>query len=332
MATGRIGTTPVLRTRWSKEPAGGTTSLSGLDDYSVSLVYEVGYEAVYQNGALLSRGNDYTATDGTTITLTNATVAGDIIEVFANNVVPLTDTYSQSVADGKFVNNTIVDAKGDLIVGSAADTFTRLAVGSANQVLTVDSATTSGLRWVTPSSGGMTLIQETVASANSGIDFTSIAGTYKQLMLVWSGLTQSGTGGGFGIRVNADSGTNYAYSLGGTKGSAVYQSSSNAVGDFADAQNGVPLFGYGFTSTDYHRASKGYIVIDNYASTSRFKPWWGIFTAYDATGTPSQINAFGTGVYKSTNAITQLNIVRTGAHSDTITNQTSTSIRLYGIA
>lgn len=147
MATGRLGTTPVLRTRWSKEPAGGTTSLSGLDDYSVSLVYEVGYEAVYQNGALLSRGNDYTATNGTTITLTNATVAGDIIEVFANNVVPLTDTYSQSVADGKFVNNTIVDAKGDLIVGSAADTFTRLAVGSANQVLTVDSATTSGLKW-----------------------------------------------------------------------------------------------------------------------------------------------------------------------------------------
>ena len=158
MATGRIGVTPTLRTRWSKEPAGGTTSLSGLDDYSVSLVYEVGYEAVYQNGALLSRGNDYTATNGTTITLTNATVAGDIIEVFANNVVPLTDTYSQSVADGKFVNNTIVDAKGDLIVGSAADTFTRLAVGSANQVLTVDSATTSGLKWATPSSGALVFI------------------------------------------------------------------------------------------------------------------------------------------------------------------------------
>lgn len=178
MATGRIGTTPVLRTRWSKEPAGGTTSLSGLDDNSVSLVYEVGYEAVYQNGALLSRGNDYTATDGTTITLTNATVAGDIIEVFANNVVPLTDTYSQSVADGKFVNNTIVDAKGDLIVGSAADTFTRLAVGSANQVLTVDSATTSGLKWAAPAAPSFVGCSLTKSANQSVNDATYTAITF----------------------------------------------------------------------------------------------------------------------------------------------------------
>ncbi len=81
MATGRIGTTPVLTTRWSKAPAAGTTSLSGLDDNSVSLVYSVGYEQVYLNGALLSRTNDYTATNGTTITLTNATVAGDISSI-----------------------------------------------------------------------------------------------------------------------------------------------------------------------------------------------------------------------------------------------------------
>ena len=52
MATGRIGTTPVLQVRWSKAPTGGTTSLSGLDDNSVSLVYSVGYEAVYRNGCI----------------------------------------------------------------------------------------------------------------------------------------------------------------------------------------------------------------------------------------------------------------------------------------
>jgi len=68
MATGRIGVTPTLGVRWSKVPTGGTTSLSGLDDNSVSLVYSVGYEQVYRNGVLLSRTNDYTATNGTTIT------------------------------------------------------------------------------------------------------------------------------------------------------------------------------------------------------------------------------------------------------------------------
>lgn len=137
MATGRIGTTPVLTTRWSKAPSAGTTSLSGLDDNSVSLVYSVGYEAVYQNGVLLSRGNDYTATNGTTITLTTATVAGDIIEVFANQTIPLTDTYSQTVSDGRFIKNTLTTTTGDIIYASAANTPARLAIGSTDQVLKV---------------------------------------------------------------------------------------------------------------------------------------------------------------------------------------------------
>lgn len=154
MATGRIGTTPVLTTRWSKAPAAGTTSLSGLDDNSVSLVYSVGYEQVYLNGALLSRTNDYTATNGTTITLTNATVAGDIVEVFANAVVPLTDTYTQTVANGKFINNTLTTTTGDIIYASAANTPARLGIGSSGQVLTVSGGVPS---WAAAAGGGKVL-------------------------------------------------------------------------------------------------------------------------------------------------------------------------------
>ncbi len=137
MATGRIGTTPVLQVRWSKAPSAGTTSLSGLDDNSVSLVYSVGYEAVYRNGVLLSRTNDYTATNGTTVTLIDATIAGDIIEIFATQTVPLTDTYSQTVSDGRFIKNTLTTTTGDIIYASAANTPARLAIGSTDQVLKV---------------------------------------------------------------------------------------------------------------------------------------------------------------------------------------------------
>lgn len=158
MATGRIGTTPVLTTRWSKAPSAGTTSLSGLDDNSVSLVYSVGYEAVYQNGVLLSRGNDYTATNGTTITLTTATVAGDIIEVFANQTIPLTDTYSQTVSDGRFIKNTLTTTTGDIIYASAANTPARLGIGSTNQVLTVSGGVPT---WATASSGSTLLAYKT---------------------------------------------------------------------------------------------------------------------------------------------------------------------------
>ena len=50
---------------------------------------------------------------------------------------------------------TIVDAKGDLIVGTAADTVSRLAVGATNgHVLTVDSAEATGLKWAASSGGG----------------------------------------------------------------------------------------------------------------------------------------------------------------------------------
>jgi hypothetical protein len=55
------------------------------------------------------------------------------------------------------IQPTILDAKGDLIVATAADTPARLAVGSANQVLTVDSSTSTGLKWATPAAGGKVL-------------------------------------------------------------------------------------------------------------------------------------------------------------------------------
>lgn len=46
---------------------------------------------------------------------------------------------------------TILDAKGDLISATAADTPARLAVGTNGQVLTADSTTSTGLKWATAS-------------------------------------------------------------------------------------------------------------------------------------------------------------------------------------
>lgn len=45
---------------------------------------------------------------------------------------------------------TIIDAAGDLIVGTAADTAARLAVGTNGHVLTADSAQTAGVKWAAP--------------------------------------------------------------------------------------------------------------------------------------------------------------------------------------
>ncbi len=49
--------------------------------------------------------------------------------------------------DANAIQNAIVDAKGDLIAASAADTPARLAVGNNGETLVADSAATTGLRW-----------------------------------------------------------------------------------------------------------------------------------------------------------------------------------------
>ena len=99
-------------TRWSKAPTGGTTSLTGNDDNSLALSYTVGYEQVYRNGVLLSRGNDYTATNGTSITLTDATITGDIIEVFASAVLAIADVYTQAQVNNLINDSTIMNLMG----------------------------------------------------------------------------------------------------------------------------------------------------------------------------------------------------------------------------
>jgi hypothetical protein len=139
MATGRLpGQSPGLQViRWSDAPTAGTTTLSGLDDYSVGLTYTAGYESVYLNGVLLDRGTDYTATNGTTIVLTNATVAGDIVNVFATQISPV---------NGSLPTSTYT-TKGDILVATAANTPVRQGVGANDTVLTADSTAATGLKW-----------------------------------------------------------------------------------------------------------------------------------------------------------------------------------------
>ena len=59
--------------------------------------------------------------------------------------------------DANAIQNTIVDAKGDLIAASASDVPARLAVGSNGETLVADSSTSTGLRYQGNFSGGKNL-------------------------------------------------------------------------------------------------------------------------------------------------------------------------------
>ena len=66
---------------------GGETSKSGPDDNGATLSYTPGKELVHVNGVLLVKTSDYTATDGSSITLVNALVAGDVANSSASTGV-----------------------------------------------------------------------------------------------------------------------------------------------------------------------------------------------------------------------------------------------------
>ena len=87
-------------------------------------------------------------------------------QVLAKNSGTDMDFVWVTTDDANAIQNAIVDAKGDLIGATAADTPARLAVGSNGQVLTADSTEATGLKWATPTSAGF-----------SGVKCVSTSGT-----------------------------------------------------------------------------------------------------------------------------------------------------------
>jgi len=72
-------------------------------------------------------------------------------------------TISSTGGSGDVATDAIFDAKGDLAVGTGANTASRLAVGSDGQVLTADSAQATGVKWATVSGSGDAVTSGTLA-------------------------------------------------------------------------------------------------------------------------------------------------------------------------
>jgi hypothetical protein len=215
---------------------------------------------------------------------------------------------------------------GDTIYSSSGSTPARLGIGTAGQVLTVNSGATAP-EWTTISSGGMTLISQTVASAISSLTLGSIPSTYKQLHLVWSGILHSGSGNSFQIRFNNSSSSVYAISMTGSNGIAL-----NTVSDTytALAPTYAP-FGQESYSNDFRLAASGWLVIDNYASTTKVKSFYGSHNHYnEAAGNYRFSNAY-TGTFNSTSAISSIDVFRASG-SGTFSNIADSTIRLYGVS
>lgn len=136
-AWGGISSTAQLF-RYRYTLSGGETSVSGPDDNGVTLSYLAGKEQVYLNGVLMVRTEDYTATNGTSITgFSPALAASDVIEIITFTAFDVATA----------IPNSILDTKGDLIVASSADTPGKLSAGTNGYFLKANSGATLGLEW-----------------------------------------------------------------------------------------------------------------------------------------------------------------------------------------
>ena len=104
---------------------------------------------------------------------------------------------------------TIADAKGDLIVGTAADTVARLAVGTNGQVLTADSSEATGLKYATPAGGALTLAQIATGSMTGTSVTISSLSTYDTIILALSGVTWGTADNNIRVRINSLTTGNY---------------------------------------------------------------------------------------------------------------------------
>jgi len=135
--------------------------------------------------------------------------------------------------DTNAIQNAIVDAKGDIIAATAADTPARLAVGANDTVLTADSSTATGLKWAAGSTPGITLINSTNFSGASSFAVDSVfSATYDYYKIICT--NTSGSGSAAEVRINFRTGgtTNTAASYYYAGQARLYAS---ATSDFSNA-------------------------------------------------------------------------------------------------
>jgi hypothetical protein len=168
-------------------------------------------------------------------------------------------------------------------------------------VLTADSAETTGLKWVTPAGGGMSLLSTTTISNNASIDITAISQDFTDLIVISSTNIILASSSHLRIRPETDSGVKYNY----FKGSNVWQEDTDSY-----------PFGTDTSVTEWSFAMRIY----NYANSTSKK----IIDYYINRG-DGAVQAFGVGITSTTSAIDNIAIQAASG------NLTSGVIKVYGV-
>ena len=95
------------------------TATGGQTSFSPTGGYILNYVDAYYNGVKLVAGDDFTATNGTSIVLTVAASAGDVVEVVSYIPRGLSDGYTKAEADDRFGTPSYIDFDTTAVVTPA---------------------------------------------------------------------------------------------------------------------------------------------------------------------------------------------------------------------
>ena len=209
------------------------------------------------------------------------------------------------------IQPTLLTTTGDIMYASSASNPARLGIGTASQILAVNSGATAP-EWVAPpASGGMTLISTTTLTGAS-ITLSSIAATYNDLKLIVRNYKPANNGQPFRIRFNGDSGANRYYGRDGfgTATTNLFADTSAIIGS---ANNNT--LGNGLTVID----------IANYTNAVTYKMAIAFSMGNDSS-TAIDVNlSYRTGTYNQTGAISSITLFPSSG------NFTSGEVLLYGV-
>ena len=207
---------------------------------------------------------------------------------------------------------SVVNNAGDILYGTSNDTVSVLPIGTAGQVLKVNSGATAP-EWADASSGGMTLISTTTLS-NRQTDITSIPGAYNNLVLVINGANFPTYNTQIFLRPNGDTDkvtTDNRQNSGG---------SNNSNTTTAGSLN----LSAGYNISNSSNNNTFVVTIYNYASSSYFKAITNFGYFEQSGGTKTAVGSWGG--YASTNAITSITL-----YLDQNVNYNSGQVLLYGV-
>ncbi len=125
---------------------------------------------------------------------------------------------------------TAIDAKGDLVAGTAADTFARLGVGTNGQILTADSAETTGLKWVTAGGSAFTKITSgTFTGASSFSVDSAFSATYANYKMIVVGTSGGGAGTSIQVRFRTGGTDNTTSNYSGGRNSTIWSTGGSEI-------------------------------------------------------------------------------------------------------